>query len=97
MISVGDANERGDIVRRESFEIAQHDDLALAIRQLRQQLLNASGEVLGHEVVVGAVGPRLGRSDPRPGSVEALVDRCPRGVRRAAPGPTVDRARLSRM
>ena len=73
-MSVGDANERGNVVRGQSFEITQRDDLALTGGQLRQQLLNANGEVLGYEAVVSAVGPWLGRCDPRPGSVEALVD-----------------------
>ena len=74
LISVADPNKRGDIVCRDTLEIAQHDDLALAIRQLRQELLNACDEALGHDVIVDTVGPWLGGSDPRPGLVEALVD-----------------------
>jgi hypothetical protein len=74
LISVGDAHERGNVVRGQSFQIAQDHNLALALGKLRQKLLNASGEVLGDEAVIGAVGPRLGRCNPRSGSVEALVD-----------------------
>jgi hypothetical protein len=74
LISVGDANERGNIFSGQSFEIPQDHDLALGLRELRQQFLNASGEVLGYEAVVGAVGPWLGRCDPRSRSVEALID-----------------------
>ena len=54
---VGDADERGDIIRRQAFEIAQHHDLALHLGQLWQQLLHPRGE---------ALGARCGRRHGRP-------------------------------
>ena len=84
---VGDANERGDIIRRQAFEIAQHHDLALHIGQLWQQLLDAPGEALGHDAVVGTVGPRLGWCDPGSRRVELQLDVVARAARRAARGP----------
>ena len=74
LISVADANDRCDIVCRQTFEITQDHNLALTVGQLRQQLLHARREVLGHDTVVGAVSPGLGGCHPPTRSVEAFVD-----------------------
>ena len=85
MVSVSDPNDIGDVVRRETFEITQHDDLPLTVGQLWKEFLNACCEALGDNSVVRAIGPRLGRCDPRPGFVETLIDTLIRQARTQFP------------
>ena len=74
LVPVGHTNKLGHVAGGQSFEVAQHDDLALAVWQLGQELLHAGGEVLGDEAVVDPVGPRLRRCRPCAELVEAVLD-----------------------
>jgi hypothetical protein len=82
LVTVVDAEEFAHVGRRDTLDVTQHNDLALALRELWKQLLNALRHAFGHQPVVRPVGPRLGWHDPRPGGVEAPLD-----LLVGAPGP----------
>ena len=70
LVAVGDTHQVGHLGGRQSLDVAEQDDLSLRLVQLREQLDHTSGEVLGHDPVVGAIRPELGRIDPRASGVE---------------------------
>ena len=61
LVPVGDAEQLGDVGRSNTFDVAEHDDLALGVRQGRQDLADPKGQTVGHQPVVDLVGPRHGR------------------------------------
>jgi hypothetical protein len=65
LIRFADPDERRNVIGRQAFEISQDDDLTLVRRQLREKLLDASGEAFGHDPVVSAICPRLRWCHPR--------------------------------
>ena len=65
LIAVGDAEQSSDFGRVEPFDVSEHDDLPLLVRECRQQIMDLMGEVLGDEPVVNLVGPGHGRRGPR--------------------------------
>ena len=98
LVSVGNTEELGDIGGGQAFDVAQHDYLALNVRQRRQDLANPMGQAVGDQL------------DRRPGPTMApavmsmLRQRrsAHRGRRRArrrcgARAPAVVRARFRRM
>ena len=56
------------------LDVTQHHDLPLCLGQLRQERLDAGGELLGHEVVVDPIRPRHGRRRPVALGIEALPE-----------------------
>jgi hypothetical protein len=83
LVSVAHADEARDVAWGKSFDVAQHDNLALTVGQLGQELLHTRCEMLGRDSVVDAVGPGFRRCRPRPGPVEAVLDDAFIGTSRA--------------
>ena len=73
LVAVGDAEKAGDLVGGETLDIAEQDDLALAVGELRQQRPDTGGQPLGDDPVLGPLRPRNRRRRPRARRVELLA------------------------
>ena len=74
LVPVADTEQRCDLVGAHLFDVPQGHDLSLCVRQLREERVNASGELLGDEVIVDPIRPRHRRGRPVATCVEAFLE-----------------------
>ena len=72
MVLGGDAEQTGNLVGGELLHVSQQDRESLPVRELSEQVVDATGEVFGNDAVLDAVGPGFGRVHPRAGAIELL-------------------------
>jgi len=68
----GNAEQAANFVGGELLHVSQQDRESLPVRELSEQVVDATGEAFRNDAVLDAVGPGFGRVHPCAGAVELL-------------------------
>ena len=70
MVLGGNAEQAGNFVGGELLHVSQQDRESLPVRELSEQVVDATGEAFRNDAVLDAVGPGFGRVHPPAEEIE---------------------------